>query len=231
MSPSIKKEDKQMIDKTILSLKNISKSYPGVKALDDVSVDFKKGEVHAIVGENGAGKSTLIKAISGAIVLDSGEIIFEDKEYASMTPRLSSALGIDVIYQEFNLVSSLSVAENLFLGNKIKKGGIVNFKEMERRTKDILDFFNVEIEPKSKVEGLSVAYMQIVEIAKALSRDIKLLIMDEPTAPLTNNEVEKLFELIRNLKKQDITILYISHRLEEIFEISDRVTVMRDGKK
>ncbi len=220
-----------MSEKSILSLKNISKSYPGVQALDDVSVEFKKGEVHAIVGENGAGKSTLIKVISGAITADSGEIIFEDKTYSSMTPHHSSLLGIDVIYQEFNLVSSLSVAENVFLGNQVKRGIVVNFKEIQKRTKEILDSFHIDIDPTSKVKGLSVAYMQIVEIAKALSKDVKLLIMDEPTAPLTNVEVDMLFKLIKSLKEKGVTILYISHRLEEIFEISDRVTVMRDGKK
>ena len=218
-------------NENLLSLKSITKSYSGVTVLDNVSLDIRKGEVHALVGANGAGKSTLIKAISGAIIPDKGKIIFEDKEYNSMSPQLSSSLGIAVIYQEFNLIPSLSVAENIFMGNRLDNSRLVNFKKLEEKANEILKHFSIDIKPSQKVKGLSVAYMQIVEIAKALTRNIKLLILDEPTAPLTNVEVDVLFDLINSLKEKGVSIIYISHRLEEIFGISDRVTVLRDGKK
>jgi ribose transport system ATP-binding protein len=216
---------------TLLSLRQITKSYAGVKALDDVSLDIREGEVHALVGANGAGKSTLIKAVSGAITPDSGVIVYAGNEHAGMTPQLSSALGIEVIYQDFNLVPSLSVAENIFLGNRIGNRRLVDFKAMELEAAKILGVFGLDIRVNELVKHLSVAYRQIVEIAKALSHNIRLLILDEPTAPLSTNEVEVLFRLIRSLKARGISIIYISHRLEEVFEICDSVTVLRDGKK
>jgi ribose transport system ATP-binding protein len=213
----------------VLSLKDISKNYPGVQALKMVGLDICEGEVHALVGENGAGKSTLIKIISGAIQPDNGYFIFDNREYREMTPSLSMRLGIQVIYQEFNLVPNLSVAENIFMGEQFVKSGIIDRKTLRNRTQLILDRIKLKINPDIDITELSVAYMQMVEIAKAVSRDVKLLIMDEPTAPLTNDEVETLFNLIRDLKSQGITIIYITHRLQELFEISDRLTVMRDG--
>lgn len=211
-----------------VSLKNITKTYPGVTALDAVSIDFRKGEVHALLGENGAGKSTLIKIIAGAQAPDSGTISIDGTEYRHMTPNLSRELGIEVIYQEFNLIESLSAAENIGLG--AQKTGLVDFKQMNRRAQDLFDQFDVSIDPRSLIRELSSSEQQIVEIAKAVSRKANVLIMDEPTAPLTVSEVTVLFKIIRAFKDRGVTIIYISHRIDELFEISDRVTVMRDGK-
>lgn len=213
---------------TVLELKDIVKNYPGVKALKGVSLSFLKGEVHAIVGENGAGKSTLIKSIAGAITADSGELILSGTTYYKLTPRMAKDLGIEVIYQEFNLLESLSAAENIFLGERF--GKLVSQKLIEDKSAQIFRQFNVDIDPATIVEKLTPAHMQIVEIAKAISKDVKILIMDEPTAPLTVSEVESLFNIIRSLKEKGITIIYISHRLDEIFTICDRVSVMRDGE-
>jgi ribose transport system ATP-binding protein len=221
--------EKRAVMRVLLSTRNISKSYPGVKALKGIDLDIYGGEVHALVGENGAGKSTLIKVISGAIEPDGGMLVFDGLEYRRMTPLLSTSLGIQIIYQEFNLIPNLSVAENMFMGERFVKRGIVDRRTLLRKAKEILSRIRLDIDPDADITSLSVAHMQLVEIAKAISRDIKLLIMDEPTAPLTNNEVEILFDLIRNLKEQGITVIYITHRLQELFEISDRVTVMRDG--
>lgn len=214
---------------TILSVRDIVKEYPGVRAIDHLSFDVEEGEVHALIGENGAGKSTLIKTLSGAITPTSGTIIVNGREFSEMTPKLAKELGIEVIYQEFTLVPGISAAENVFLGEKTSKGIFVNIKERERRAKELFDEMHVEIDVSKPVRNLSPACQQIVEIAKAVSKDVKILIMDEPTAPLTVNEVEILFRIVRDLKKKGVTIIYISHRLEELFEIADRVTVMRDG--
>lgn len=220
-----------MDTKILLSLQNIVKSYSGVTVLHDVSLDIKKGEVHGLVGANGAGKSTLIKTISGAIRPDSGKIVFEEAEYDYMTPQLSGSLGIEIIYQEFNLVPSLSVAENIFLGNRMNDSKLVNFKIMQMRADEILGTFGLNIKSTDLVKNLSVAYKQIVEIAKALACELKLLVLDEPTAPLTNAEVEVLYKIVKELKEKGVSIIYISHRLEEVFELSDRITVLRDGHK
>lgn len=214
---------------TILSVKGIVKTYPGVVAIDHLSFDVKEGEVHALIGENGAGKSTLIKTLSGAITPDSGKILVNGKEFSAMTPRLSKEQGIEVIYQEFTLVPGISAAENVFLGEKTSKGAFVNIKEREKRAKELFAQMNVDIDVSTPVRDLSPACQQIVEIAKAVSKEVKILIMDEPTAPLTVSEVDILFEIIRDLKRKGVTIIYISHRLEELFEIADCVTVMRDG--
>lgn len=215
----------------LLSLDNIVKIYSGVTVLHGVSLDIRKGEIHALVGANGAGKSTLMKTISGAITPESGKIIFDGREYDAMTPQLSGALGIEIIYQEFNLVPSLTVAENIFLGNREDSGFLVNFKVMQKKADEILKEFGLDIKSTDYVKNLSVAYKQIVEIAKALSRDVRLLILDEPTAPLTNSEVEVLYRIVKGLKQKGVSIIYISHRLEEVFELSDRITVLRDGHK
>jgi ribose transport system ATP-binding protein len=212
----------------ILSIKNITKRYPGVVALDKVSIDFKKGEVHALLGENGAGKSTFIKAIAGAIQADAGEIIINGKSYAHLTPHEAKAEGVEVIYQEFNLMESLSVAENICFGEKT--GSLVSFKAMERKSKDIFDLMGVSLDLKKQVRNLPSSQKQLVEIAKSVSRNAKILIMDEPSAPLSVTEIDKMFEIVRKLKAKGVTIIYISHRMEEIFEIADRVTVLRDGK-
>lgn len=214
----------------ILELKNISKYYPGVTALDNVSLNIRRGEIHALVGENGAGKSTLIKTCSGAIVPSEGEICVNGKTFKSMTPKLSEENGIGVIYQEFNLVGDLSVAENIFLGRAIRKGIVIDVKAMERESKKILDSLHIDINPKVLVKNLSIGYQQMVEIAKAVSQNAKILIMDEPSAPLTSAEVENMFAIVDLLKEKGVSIIYISHRLEEIFRLSDRITVLRDGR-
>ncbi len=210
-----------------LTVKNITKTYPGVVALNNVSMDFEKGEIHALLGENGAGKSTLIKVISGAIEPDSGSIIFGSQEYSKMNPRLAGEQGVAVIYQEFSLVEPLSVAKNVFLGEN--QGPLVNHNSIKERTKKIFEEMNVKIDPTAQVRKLSPAKKQLVEIAKAISQNARILIMDEPSAPLSASEVETMFEIIAKLKNKGVTIIYISHRLEELFRISDRVTVMRDG--
>lgn len=219
-----------MNDNVVLSLRNIVKQYPGVLALDKVSLDFVEGEVHALLGENGAGKSTLIKVIAGAIEPDAGVIHIAGQDYAKMTPHLARGLGVEVIYQEFNLVPSMSVAENIFLGDKTGRGLLVDTKVMVQRAKEVFTQFNIEIDPNALVRDLPSAQQQIVEIAKAVSKNVRLLIMDEPTAPLTVSEVESMFEIVRRLKQNGVTIIYISHRLEEIFRIADKVSVLRDGR-
>ena len=215
--------------KTILSLKNITKEYPGVTALDNVSIDFCEGEVHALLGENGAGKSTLIKTIAGAITPTSGTLEFHDGiVHTEMNPHKAKEYGVEVIYQEFNLVGCLSVAENICFGERF--GKTVNYKHMYEVSKEAFDLFDVDIDPKAAVYELPSSKQQIVEISRAIFRKAKILIMDEPSAPLSVAEVEKMFNVVRKLKAQGVSIIYISHRMEEIFEISDKVTIMRDGK-
>ena len=216
------------MSKTILYLKDISKAYPGVLALDRVSMDFTEGEVHAIVGENGAGKSTLIKTIAGAHQADSGTVTIDENEYSSLSPKESRDAGVEVIYQEFNLVDSLSAGENIFLGEK--KGRFVDQKQIRKDARALFDRFKVDIDPSTLVRDLPSSMQQIVEILKAVSKNARILIMDEPTAPLTLSEVDTLFGIIKELKKQNVTVIYISHRMEEIFTISDRVSVLRDGQ-
>lgn len=219
-----------MEERNILELKHISKQYTGVKALDDVSISFRRGEVHALMGENGAGKSTLIKTLSGAIQPNDGEIVFEGTTYTHMEPHQAMELGIHVIYQEFNMMPELSVAENIFMGQQLGGGVLFNKSITEERAQKILDGMHVKINAKETVKNLSVANMQLVEIAKSLTRDVKVLVMDEPTAPLTDAEVETLFEIVQMLKSKGVTIIYISHRIAEVFQISDRVSVLRDGR-
>ena len=219
-----------MDSKIVLSLRNITKRYPGVLALDRVSLDLLEGEVLALVGENGAGKSTLIKAIAGATSVDRGTIQVNGHEYDKMTPHLSRSLGIEVIYQEFNLIPPMSVAENIFMGDRIGGRLLVDQRKMKELTRQIFAQFNVDIDPDILVRDLSPAQRQIVEIAKAVSKNVKILIMDEPSAPLSVSEVEHMFEIINKLKQNGVSIIYISHRLDEVFRISDRVTVLRDGQ-
>jgi ABC-type sugar transport system ATPase subunit len=218
-----------MDPKVVLSLENITKRYPGVLALDNVSMSFLEGEVHALLGENGAGKSTLIKAVAGAIEIDSGTIQINGQEYPKITPSLSRSLGVEVIYQEFNLVPALSVAENIYLCEKIGNSILFSAGAIEAKAAAVLDRFGVNIDPRSPVQDLSIAEQQIVEIAKAVSKNVKILIMDEPSAPLSVTEVELMFKIINQLKQKGATVIYISHRLEEVSQVSDRVSVMRDG--
>ncbi len=218
-----------MNDNHVLELRGITKQYPGVLALSDVNLSFKRGEVHALVGENGAGKSTLIKICTGAIKPSKGEILVNDKSFTHMSPALSRENGIAAVYQEFNLVRELSIAENIFLGEKLKSK-LFNSKETCREADKTFRRFAPNISTDTLVKTLSVGYQQMVEIAKALAKHVQILIMDEPSAPLTTSEVEKMFEIVRSLREQGVTIIYISHRLDEIFELADRVTVLRDGQ-
>lgn len=215
---------------TELRLQGVTKRYPGVVALKDVSVTFEKGEVHAIVGENGAGKSTFIKVISGAITPDSGTIVLNGEEFQSMTPLKAKEKGVAVVYQELIQYESMTVADNLFMGQKLGNSKVVVDKQaMWKKADEILSVFNCDISPASKVGSLSIACRQIVEIAKAMVQNAQIIIMDEPTASITSEEQRCLFDVIRHLKNQGVTVIYISHRLEELFEICDRVTVLRDG--
>lgn len=214
-----------------LSCKDLVKTYPGVIAMDHVNFELRKGEVHALLGENGAGKSTLIKAIAGAHQCDSGTITVFHKEFHGLSPLQAKELGIEVVYQEFNQMPSLSVAENIFLTELRGKRVIADQREFERKTQELFSQMHLDLNPKVKVETLTNGYKQMVEIAKAISKPTtRILILDEPTAPLTVDQVEILFHLIQGLKEKGISIIFISHRMPEIFEICDRVTVMRDGK-
>ena len=219
-----------MSEEYVLELEHIRKEYPGVVALKDVTLELKKGEILALIGENGAGKSTLIKCCSGAVIPTSGKIIVNGKEFTSMTPQLAAENGIAIIYQEFNNVKELSAAENLFLGRPIRKGVVVDKKAMEREAAKAFEQLQIKIDPKALMKNLTVGYQQMVEIAKAIQQDAKILIMDEPSAPLTNREIDAMFGIVRKLKEQGVAIIYISHRMEEIFALADRITVMRDGK-
>lgn len=220
-----------MSEEIILRFEKVSKRFPGVLALDEVSFDVKRGEVHALVGENGAGKSTLIKIVSGVHRKTSGEIYYEGKPVDFHTPHEALARGIAAIYQEFNLIPALTVAENIFMGHHfLTPRGLVDWTRMRQEAKKLLDFLDVDIDVDAKVRDLGVAKKQVVEIAKALSLNAKILIMDEPTAALAQKEIETLFRIIRFLKEKGVTIIYISHRLEEIFKVCDRVTVLRDGR-
>lgn len=219
-----------MTGDVILKLNHISKLYPGVVALDDMNMEFREGEVHAIVGENGAGKSTMIKTISGAIEPTSGTIEINGEVFEKLTPKLSRQKGVAVIYQEFTLVPVLSAADNIFMGEYMLNGMVLDRRAMEEKTRELFERLHVNIDPKAKVADLTTGFQQIVEIAKAISKDAKVLIMDEPSAPLTITEVEAMYEIVDRLKAEGVTIIYISHRMEEIFRLSDRVSVIRDGK-
>ena len=223
-------DGRSQMSEAILELKKITKHFPGVLALDKVSLNVRAGEIHALVGENGAGKSTLIKTCTGAVIPDEGEILVNGKSFSSMTPQLADENGIAVIYQELNSVGDLSASENVFLGNEIRKGFLVDKKAMAMEAVKIFDQLEIKIDPYAMVKDLTVGYRQMIEIAKAVSRNARILIMDEPSAPLTTNEAEKMFALMERLKARGAGIVYISHRMPEIFRLSDRITVMRDGK-
>ena len=219
-----------MSEEYVLELEHIRKEYPGVVALKDVTLQLRKGEILALIGENGAGKSTLIKTCSGAVVPTSGKIRVNGKEFSRMTPQLAAENGIAIIYQEFNNVAELSAAENLFLGRPIRKGIMIDKKAMEEEAAKAFAQLRIKINPKELMKNLTVGYQQMVEIAKAIQQNAKVLIMDEPSAPLTSNEVESMFAVVELLRKQGVSIIYISHRLEEIFRLSDRIEVIRDGE-
>ncbi|NLF49558.1 MAG: sugar ABC transporter ATP-binding protein [Leptolinea sp.] len=211
----------------ILEIKEVSKAFPGVKALDRVSLEIMKGTIHGIVGENGAGKSTLMKILSGVYEKDSGEIIFDGKKIESITPAQSMKLGLSIIYQELNLVNTMSVGENIFLGRFGEMGGR---KGVHSKARALLDSIGCKIDTKKEVSELSVSDKQMIEIAKALSFDSKLIIMDEPSSSLTSDEMKQLVQIIHDLKNKGISIIYITHKLDEIFDLCNSVTIMRDGK-
>jgi ribose transport system ATP-binding protein len=210
-------------------MKNISKSFGGVRALQDVTINIERGEIHVLVGENGAGKSTLMKILAGSYRKDSGDIFIDNVGVNIANPHVGRQLGIGIIYQEFALAPDLTVAENVFLGRLKSKNGFVAWKEMYGETKKLIDDLGFDIDPRAKVGELSVAFQQVIEIAKALSEQVKILILDEPTAVLAPHEVEQLFRILKKLREQGVSIIYISHRLEEISKIADVVTVMKDG--
>ena len=214
----------------IVVMENVSKSFPGVKALDNVRFELEAGEVMALLGENGAGKSTLVKILSGVYTRDSGKMEILGQDYGDLTPRQAQSLGIAIIHQELNLCRHLTVAENIFLGRELTHSGMLANSEMEKEAKKLLDDLNIDIPPSQIVGDLSISKQQMVEIAKALSLKAKILVMDEPTSSLTAKEIDDLFNIIRRLRKNGCGIVYISHRLEELQHIVDRVTIMRDGQ-
>lgn len=219
-----------MDKKVVLKAEKINKSFPGVKVLSDVSFDLEEGEVHILLGENGAGKSTLMKIFSGLYSVDSGDIYVNGEKVTIRNTKDSQNLGISIIYQEFDLVPYLTVAQNIFLGREpLKKDGSINQGEMRKKSREYLEFLRANIDVDAKVCTLGVAQQQLVEVAKAVSQDAKILIMDEPTATLSDSEIERLFETIRRLQQNKVSIIYISHRLQELKQIGTRVTVLRDG--
>jgi ribose transport system ATP-binding protein len=215
----------------LLEVRNISKSYSGVPVLRGVSFDVRRGEVHALVGENGAGKSTLMNLVSGVVRPDGGEMLWDGRIAAPAGPREAQAMGIGFVHQELALVPQLSVAENIFLGRHPAKRGLVDYGEMYRRTTDVMQQLGHAIDPRRPVAELSLAERQLVEIARVVAFESRLIILDEPTAPLDEHETELLFRSIRSLCERRVGVIYISHRLKEIFEIADRVTVLRDGRR
>jgi len=220
------------LDDTILSLKGIQKRFMGVHALKGVDFDLKKGEIHALVGENGAGKSTLMKILTGIYEKDSGEIFYEGKLFHPRNPKEALAAGIGIIHQELNMMDHLTVAQNIFIGREstIAKGLFLDEKSQNRRTSELFEKLNMNIDPRETLGNLTVGKQQMVEIAKAVSHDLKVLILDEPTAALTETEINELFAIMRDLASKDVAMIYISHRMDEIGKITDRVTVMRDGE-
>lgn len=221
----------------MLRVREISKSFSGVKALDNIHFDLKKGEVHALMGENGAGKSTFMKILIGLVTPDSGEVLLENESLIGSNVNETLKKGISMIHQEILIIPELTVAQNIFLGRERevsgKSGmlsGWLNDSDINQRAAALLDRMGVNIAPKAKMKHLSVAQMQMVEIAKAISNDAKVIIMDEPTSAISDKEVETLFQIIRDLKAEGVSIIYISHKMDEIFRISDTITVLRDGK-
>ncbi len=214
----------------ILTLKNISKEFPGVKALDDVTINIERGTIHGLVGENGAGKSTLIKVLAGIYQPNEGEIILEGKPCRFGSPIEARHAGISVVHQEIKLAEPLSVAENMFLGNVMMKGGLVYWKGMRQSAQNIVDDLGMDIDINAQVSSLTVAKKQIVEIMHAINNNSKILVMDEPSAVLTDRELEVMFRIVKQLREKGITIIYISHRLDEIFGLCNNVSVLRDGR-
>ena len=216
----------------LVSMEGIDKSFPGVHALDQARFELRAGEVHALVGENGAGKSTLMKILAGIYDKDAGHILYQGNEVEIPNPRAAQHLGISMIHQELNLMPHLTLAQNVFIGREPRQGVrfMLDEKQINAQTQALFDSMHLKLDPRTKAADLTVARQQMVEIAKALSFNSQVLIMDEPTAALTEAEIEELFRIIRQLRDQGVGIVYISHRLEELKQISDRITVMRDGR-
>jgi ribose transport system ATP-binding protein len=213
----------------ILTMKDIDKSFPGVRALDSVKFELKRGEVHALMGENGAGKSTLMKVLTGIYTKDSGTITFEGRDIEFHNTHEAQEAGIVIVHQELNMVGDLTVAQNIFIGREFKKGFMIDDRKMIRESKKLFEELHIDIDPRAKMSDLTVGKQQMCEIAKAISHKAKVIIFDEPSAALTEKEIEDLFAIIRDLREQNLGIIYISHRMDEIKVITDRVTVMRDG--
>lgn len=213
----------------IVLMRNVSKSFAGVNALKSVNFELRKGEVHALMGENGAGKSTLMKVLTGVYTADEGSIVYKGQEIVFNSVLEAQKSGISMIFQELNLVPHLSVAENIFLGREPLKNGLIDYLTMQKKAAELLNMFDIDVSPKDIVNTLSVARQQMVEIAKALSFEVEVLIMDEPTSALTRKEIDKLFILIDKLKSKGVCIVYISHRMEELKKICDHITIFRDG--
>lgn len=220
------------MDDVLVVMEGIEKSFPGVHALSQCRFDLRAGEVHALVGENGAGKSTLMKVLAGVYAKDAGHILYKGSEVEIPNPRAAQHLGISMIHQELNLMNHLTIAQNIFIGREPRQRirFVLDDKEINTNTRQVLDMLHLKLDPRTKVADLTVAKQQMVEIAKALSLNSQVLIMDEPTAALTESEIDELFRIIRKLRDQGVGIVYITHRLEELFMISNRVTVMRDGQ-
>jgi ABC-type sugar transport system ATPase subunit len=219
--------------KCILEMKNITKKFPGTLALDNVNFSTNKGEVHVLMGENGAGKSTLVKILSGVYTADSGEILIDGEKVEIRNVQDSQRLGIGIIHQELNLLPNKTIYQNIFLGRepyKNKALGILDEKFMVRESRKVLENLGIDLDPKTLVVKLSIAQKQMVEVAKALQMKTRILIMDEPTSSLTRKEIDSLLKIVRKLRDEGVSIIYISHRLEEIFEIGDRITVLKDGR-
>ncbi|WML24712.1 sugar ABC transporter ATP-binding protein [Neobacillus sp. OS1-33] len=216
----------------VIEMKGISKAFSGNRVLDQVDFQLLRGEIHALMGENGAGKSTLIKILTGIYERDAGKVFIKGKEVHFKNPKEAEQMGIAVIHQELNIIPYLTVYENMFLGKELTVGrfGITRDKEMKKKTKEYLDRLGIEIDPNMEAGNLSVGQQQMIEIARAVAANTEVLIMDEPTAALTDREIEALFKVIDSLKKQGVGIVYISHRMEEIFQICDRISVLRDGQ-
>lgn len=214
----------------ILTMKGIDKSFPGVHALKEVNLEVRKGEVCALMGENGAGKSTLMKVLTGIYSKDAGEIIYEGKKVEFLNPREAQDAGIAIVHQELNMMNHLTVAQNIFIGREFMKGKFIDDKKMNEESKRLFEKLNIDIDPAETMSHLAVGKQQMCEIAKAISKDAKVIVFDEPTAALTDGEIEELFKIIRDLRRKEMGIVYISHRMNEIKVITDRVTVMRDGE-
>ena len=223
-----------MDNDVILEFKNVTKKFPGITALNDVSFSIRRGEIHGICGENGAGKSTLMKILAGVYPWGSyeGQVLYEGRELKLIDASIHQAAeeGIAIVYQELTLVPTITVGENIFLGKEPAERGIINWEKLYSNTQKVLDKYHLDVPPRSIVRHLGVSKMQMTEIAKALAEDAKILILDEPTSALAEAEIEQLMEILRGLKEHGVTCIYISHKLDEFFQITDSITVLRDGK-